>query len=110
MLYVTGNTIKLTRGDTAYLTIPIKNAIGEDYEMSAGDVLVLSMKKRVTDTEYSLQKVVTGDNVFHILPEDTDGLKFGTYVYDVQLTTEGKDVYTLIPVSSFELLQEVTCE
>lgn len=109
MLYISNNTIKLTRGDTAYLTIPIKDANGEDYIMASNDSLTLSVKKRVTDTEYAFQKTIIGDNIFHILPEDTKGLKFGAYKYDIQLLTEDGDVYTIIPVSSFEILEEVTC-
>jgi hypothetical protein len=100
----------LTRGDTAYLTIPIKTATGEDYVLQKDDNLTMSVKRRVKDDEYSFQKVVTGNNTIHITPEDTASLPFGSYSYDIQLNKGNGDVYTIIDVSTFELLTEVTCE
>ena len=44
-------------------------------------------------------------------PEDTEGMDFGTYYYDVQLTTAGGDVDTYIPetgkVAEFIIEKEV---
>lgn len=109
MLYISGNTIRLTRGDTAYLTIPITSDTDEPYEMKDTDTLTLSVKRRIADTEYCFQKVSTGNNIFHIEPNDTKHLKFGSYKYDIQLENMDGDVYTVVPVSDFEILQEVTC-
>lgn len=39
---------------------------------------------------------------------DTNTLDFGKYKYDVQLTTESEEVYTIIEPSIFEILPEVT--
>lgn len=108
MLYINGTDIKLTRGDTAYLHIPLKTPSGE-YEMSTTDTLTFTMKKNVRETEHLIQKIVQGTNAFHIEPTDTSSMAFGKYVYDVQLETEDGDVYTVIPPSAFELLTEVTC-
>ena len=102
-------TIKLTRGDTARIGVSIENDIsGEKYEVQPEDVLVLTVKKSISDADYSFQKKVTGSNQFHILPSDTSSLEFGRYVYDVQITTKNSDVYTVIGPCSFELLKEVT--
>lgn len=109
MLYISGNNIRLTRGDTAYLTVPITLETGDPYEMQNGDTLTLSVKKRLSDTDYCFQKINTGGNTFHITPEDTKNLDFKTYKYDIQLQTESGDVYTIIPVSEFVILEEVTC-
>jgi hypothetical protein len=108
MLYIKGNTISLTRGDTAYLTVPITSALGEEYTLSAKDTLTLSVKKNTSDTEYLFQKVLTGTNVFHIEPQDTASIPFGMYKYDIQLNTANGDVYTIIDVSTFVILEEVT--
>lgn len=108
MLYIDGNNIKLTRGDTAYLTVPIKTALGEDYVVQAGDALTLSVKKKSTDNNYVFQKVLDGSNTFHIEPQDTAGIEFGKYKYDIQLNTANGDVYTIIDVSTFTILEEVT--
>lgn len=108
MLYIEGTTIRMTRGDTVYLTVPLKSAT-EAYEMGSDDTLTLSVKKSLRDTEYVFQKVATGSNAFHIEPADTANLAFGKYQYDVQLNTSDGDVYTVIPPSTLELLAEVTC-
>lgn len=113
MLYIeSDNKIRLTRGDTAYLEINITttddSGAVNDYEISQEDTLTLSVKKKVKDSTYILHKQINGSTVFHIKPEDTRGVSFGTYVYDVQLTTSDGDVYTIIEPSSFEIMTEVT--
>lgn len=110
MLYIeSNNVIRLTRGDTAKLTVPIENDLdNSSYVMDEQDTLTFTIKKSVKDNGKLVQKVVTGSNNFHIKPEDTDSLPFGKYVYDVQLTTAGGDVYTVIEPTSFEILSEVT--
>lgn len=110
MLYIeSNNVIRLTRGDTAKLTVPIENDLdNSSYVMDEQDTLTFTIKKSVKDNENLIQKVVIGSNNFHIKPEDTDSLPFGKYVYDVQLTTAGGDVYTVIEPTSFEILSEVT--
>lgn len=108
MLYISGNSIKLTRGDTAYLTVPLMCG-DEEYKMGADDVLVLSLKEYTIDPKAVLRKEVKGENTFHIKPEDTSGLTFGKYKYDIQLNAANGDVFTVIDVDTFEILQEVTC-
>lgn len=104
-------SIKLTRGDTAYFEVEIKNEIDgkiKIYEVQEGDKLYFTVKKSYTDTVPVIQKVVHGGNVVHIEPEDTEGLDFGSNKYDVQLNTKDGDVYTVIGPAEFELLKEVT--
>ena len=110
MLYIDkDNTIHLTRGDTARISVPITNEqTGAEYEMSKNDNLILTIKKRETDPNVIVQKNIVGSNTFHIQPVDTKEMAFGKYVYDVQLTTELGDVYTVIAPSTFEILKEVT--
>lgn len=108
MLYIEGNTIRMTRGDSAYLNVPIIVS-GEEYTLKHGDRLTLSCKKSVNDKTYAFQKVVREGHIFHIEPKDTSNLEFGKYKYDIQLDTAEGDVYTIIDVSIFELLTEVTC-
>jgi hypothetical protein len=110
VLYVNDdNSIRLTRGDTARFLVPITNDLtGTTYELTDSDKLTLTIKKKETDSQPLVQKVLTGSNSFHILPSDTKNLSFGKYVYDVELTTEAGDVYTVIEPTTFELLKEVT--
>lgn len=110
MLYVESDgTIKLTRGDTARLTVDINNDVdGNEYIIQEEDILTMTIKKNISDTEAALQKISKGVNVFHIQPSDTSHLDFGSYKYDIQLTTADGDTYTVIGPSSFVLLKEVT--
>lgn len=110
MLYVEADgTVKLTRGDTARLSVNIVNDVTkQNYEVQATDVLVMSIKKNIKDETTCVKKSVTGSNVFHILPTDTHDLAFGKYVYDVEITTANNDVYTVIGPCTFEVLKEVT--
>lgn len=110
MLYVLPDkTIRLTRGDTAYLTIPIVTATKEEYVMGAEDSITFSVKKTLKDSEYLIQKTVVGSNQLKLEPSDTEALSFNKYKYDVELTTASGDVFTIIDVSTFEILPEVTC-
>ena len=109
MLYIDDKTIKLTRGDTARLTVPIINlANNGEYTMESGDILYFTVKKTAKDSGFLFQKSVTGSNSIHIRPEDTADLSFGKYKYDVQLTTATGDVYTVIEPSAFEVMEEIT--
>lgn len=108
MLYIEGNTIRLTRGDTAYLTFPMTTLEGEEYVVQKGDTLRFTVRKFIDDENFMLQKVITGGNLIHIEPGDTAGLAFGLYKYDVELTTSSGDVFTIIDTSTFEILSEVT--
>lgn len=101
------NSIELTRGDTARLVIPLELVDGEEYSMQPDDVLTLSLKRRKSDAECALQKVVTGINEFHIEPKDTKRLDFFRYKYDVQLTTAAGDNYTVVPYNTFTITPEV---
>ena len=112
MLYVLSDgTIRLTRGDTARLIVPIVNRIpGQEevpYTIKSTDILELSIKKSVKDDDSLVHKEIVGSNIFHILPTDTKNLSFGKYVYDVQLTTDN-DIYTVVEPSTFEIMKEVT--
>ena len=101
--------IELTRGDTAWLTVAINDDNGEAYTVKGNDVLTLSLKKKAVDEEpILLQKIIKGTDTFHIQPEDTAKLEFGKYKYDVELTTAGGDVFTVIPPAVFKILAEVT--
>lgn len=100
--------VKLTRGDTAKLTVNITDDEKQPYSVQNDDVLTLTVKKDVKDTEGLIEKKITGSDTFHIEPKDTAELDFGKYKYDVQLNTADGEVYTVIPPTVFEILAEVT--
>ena len=101
--------ISITRGDTAYLTVDILDDAGVAYQMQPGDKLTMTVKQNFTDVEPCLQKIIEGDNQFHIEPIDTKNMEFGKYKYDIQLNTAEGDVFTIVGPQTFEVLYEVTC-
>ena len=113
MLEINGFEISLTRGDTAYLEIPLVNKINDEktepYEMRSDDTLVFTVKRNLKDTEVCFQKKVTGTNVFHIEPKDTCEYEFGKYVYDVELKPANGDNFTVITHNCFKITPEVGC-
>ncbi|MBC8585554.1 hypothetical protein [Youxingia wuxianensis] len=104
---IAGSAMELTRGDTGRFTVSVQNQDGSPYSPASGDVMVFSVKKSVTDTEYLIHKTITGGQVI-IEPEDTQSLPFGNYVYDIQLTLENGDVNTIVPPSTFTVCGEVS--
>ena len=107
MQEIVGTDIYLTRGDTGYLDLYIRNPeTRQAYELVEGDTLVFTMR-RSKRHPIVLQKELEG-NFLKIDPEDTETLEFGDYVYDIELTFANGDVDTVIPTSKFRLLDEVT--
>lgn len=102
-------SIYITRGDSAYITVVVKN--GEHvFKPMMGDMLHFSVKKDVEDTEYIIHKVFQVGDAIVINPEDTRNKPFGKYLYDVQLTRPNGEVYTIIEPTLFYIKEEVTHE
>ena len=108
MLKIDGNTIYLTKGDTAYLDVGLVYADDKPYVAHEGDTITLSLKRNILDSDYSLQKVVNAGETIVFNPDDTKDLTAGKYVYDVQLDTNASEVFTIIPTSDFYLQEGVT--
>lgn len=108
MFKVTSTNVALTRGDSATLCANLMNADGSAYELQDGDTLVLTVKDDASISEHIFQLTADGEGVFTFLPSTTEGMAFGSYKYDIQLTTSDGDVYTVIPVSTFTVMEEVT--
>ena len=98
--------IIITRGDTASMLVTVKTIDGSDYPLAAGDIITLTVRK-TPDSEIAIQKVADENQYITIFPEDTSSLNTGLYVYDCQLR-EGDNIYTIVPMSFFELRSEVT--
>lgn len=106
MLLINGSTIMLTRGDTATIIVGLTTEDGSAYTMQEGDALTFAAKKLVCCADTIITKA-SEDGVFEFAPEDTEGLEFGDYKYDIQLTTSDGDVYTVIPVSTLRIMEEI---
>ena len=106
MFKITNNVIHITRGDTGIFSLALTNG-GEPYDYS-NDTVVFTVKRSVYDTTPLIQKSVTYGQTVAIAPADTENLGYGKYVYDVQVTTAGGIVDTVIPPTEFIVQSEVT--
>ncbi len=100
------NDIRFIRGDTQVFSLNIMDEDGLPYELQPTDKLVLTVKRSIYNTDIILQKVIDASMLIKFEYEDTEGLSFGEYVYDVQLT-QGDIVTTVIPPTPFILEGEV---
>lgn len=94
MFRVEDGKIYLTRGDDAVIPVLLKIR-GEPYEMQEGDTLTLTVQE--FGTTEPLFSAVSGTNEIAVEHEMTDGLEFGKYDADIQLTTQGGSIYTVYP-------------
>lgn len=101
---VKGTAITMTRGDTLRVTVGItKN--GEAYTPDPADHIRFAAKRsklNMQKTQYEdnsplILKDITGSPLLlELLPEDTAGLGFGSYDYDIQITMADGTVDTFI--------------
>ena len=101
------NVITLTRGDTCAFDVEIKTDSGATYTPQEGDVITFTVKKDTKTADIIIQK--TGSTIV-LNPTDTRSLKYGSYLYDVTLTTVSEAVYTIITPPEFILAEEVNWE
>lgn len=109
MLYINGSNrvpIEIVRGDTELFQVGI-TVNGEDYTPVDGDVVRFAMKRK--GYRYPLiEKEIPHDTMqLRIDPEDTKGLPFGNYVYDMQITFADGTVKTFVRESPFIIGEEV---
>lgn len=98
--------ILLTKGDNASFKVNIMEANGQIRQLFDDDVITLTVRK-TANSDIAFTK--TAENgIINIVPTDTKSLAAGIYVYDIQLTTFGGNIYTIIPISYFEIGEEVT--
>lgn len=110
------NRISITRGDSAQITLTIRDRVtGKPFVPGADDRLTFTVKRAVTDKEVLITKTLDNgiirqesDCLLLLLPEDTAPLPFGAYRYDVELVLVSGYTDTVIPPSPFIVTGEVT--
>lgn len=112
MVEVNGTTITITKGDTGFITVGIRNADGTPYTPAEGDVIRFAMKKNYSDATPLIEKNIPLDTmILRLDPEDTKDLEAGPgrgkYKYDIELTRVDGQVDTFIPRADFIVLEEV---
>ena len=109
MFKVDDNNISLIRGDTGSFNIQIVDSAGEEVTLNENDALTFTLRRSASHPSILLQKYIdVAALTLLIKPDDTAGLTFGKYVYDIQLRAADGSVDTIIPPHSFEVLEEVT--
>ena len=107
---IDGTTIYLTRGDTfeAHVEAILPEPEAGPYIPVEGDKIRFAMKENYEDPNPLLVKDIPTDTMLLILqPEDTKGLPFGKYVYDIQLTYASGKTDTFITKARLRLTEEV---
>lgn len=102
---VNGTSLSMVRGDSEDISVTIKG-----YDIQADDFLEMTIRQKI-DSPVILYKKVTefSDNraIISFSPEETQDLRVGDYVYDMQLTYGGS-VKTIIKPAKFTLEADVT--
>lgn len=108
MYSIKGTTINLTRGDTMNAKITIKKRDGTEYVPEEGDTIRFALNDVYGVDEPLILKGIPIDSmVLTLTPDDTKNLPFGSYVYDIQLTTKTGDVDTFIAKARCIISEEV---
>ena len=106
--------LEFVRGDTKPLKFQIKDNNGNILKMDSNDELLFTVKKNYNIKNAILQKKLSDGSIHYdsgyyfiaLSHEDTANLKYGTYVYDIQLMS-GEIVSTLV-LGTITLTEEVT--
>lgn len=107
MLKVCGSDIQLTRGDSAYFDLEITCPDNTKYQRIDGDKLVFTVKRSYNSEFEYLQKELDG-LALEIKASETSELDYGSYWYDIELTTADGAVFTVIGPARFIMREEVT--
>lgn len=104
--------IALIRGDTAKFKFQRLDVEGNPI-MTAADEVFFTVKENTRKRGFVFQKTLAdmtfddeGFYHFVIQPEDTNGLQYWDYVYDIEIIQDG--VKTTVAIGAFVLKPEVT--
>lgn len=100
------NKIKITKGDNAQMVVSVFDKYGNKRKLWSDDTITLTVRKGIRGNVVLEKNAI--DGVIDFIPADTSALTSGLYFYDIQLITFGGKVYTIIPVSIFEIGEEIT--
>lgn len=105
--------ISITRGDSKYYRYYNTSKDGDHVPLVEGDKIFFTVKKSTKTEDIIFQRIITdfdndGGAFIEIYPEDTNGLEYGDYVYDIQLIRHTGYVKTTIKPALFRITDEVT--
>ena len=99
MIYIDNNTINLTRGDDASLTVNLTADGGEPYVMDNTEFLTFAIRQTPEDISPLVLQInsLPGSNVITFTHEATTDLEVGFYSADIQLTRHDGKIVTVWP-------------
>lgn len=103
----TGKNIQHVRGDTGVIRVELETEDGTPFPFREGDSATLTIKKKLQDEQPILQKT-TEDGLFIFQHEDTQGIPYGSYWYDIQVTLAEGQVMTAVGPAQYRLTPDVT--
>jgi uncharacterized membrane protein YkoI len=102
------NRIRLTRGDTAFIEVKLLDDKGEKYEAKETDKLYFRLKRNSTLKDILIEKEISIDSLtLELQEDDTKNLKFGDYIYEIELVTIENYHFTIIANTGFTLTTEL---
>lgn len=112
---INGTDIFTIRGDTISITIECFDQYGDKVILGEGDLLYFTVKDSPNTTVKRIQRIADtfdhqGNAIIEISSVETNVMRFGSYVYDVQWTDVNGVVRTVIPMSKFVVEPGVTSE
>lgn len=107
MFEIKNNVIKMTRGDSASLTVALKKKDGSEYVMQSGDTLTMTVRRIIGSS--ILMQVISETNTIYISPVDSKKLLVGSCVYDIELKTVSGDVFTVVGLGENVTKNMIVC-
>lgn len=108
--------INIIRGTTNDLSLSIEDENGEQYTLQDGEKIIFGVKSNAENSDYDIVKTLTSadmvDNAYTIklIPDDTLGLPFGQYYFDIGLQTADGDYYMVVPCDEFCVCKAITAK
>lgn len=108
--------ISVIRGTTNDLSLNIEDENGEQYTLQDGEKIIFGVKSNAENSDYDIVKTLTSadmvDNAYTIklIPDDTLGLPFGRYYFDIGLQTADGDYYMIVPCDEFCVCKAITAK
>lgn len=107
MFEIKNNVIKMTRGDSASLTVDLKKRDGSEYVMQEGDTLTMTVRRVIGSSV--LMQIISNTNTIYISPSDSKNLLVGSCVYDIELKTASADVFTVVGLGENVTKNMIVC-
>ena len=103
--------IEIVRGTTNVIEITVLDGDGNLRNLSSGEAILFGVKERLSDENYIFVRAATqkdlGTYTVELAKEDTEGLNYGRYFYDVGLQS-GDNFFNIVEVSPFIIAHNVT--